>query len=303
MRHVTHFLYALIFLLCAVHSVQASPVIVANVTVTDVTPSSFSVLWNGDQPAIPSVRIYSDADGNQEITGGLQITPHPLKGKHSSVREHARENGVLQIQVSGLAPLTTYYFQTVTISAASGEITLEPAIPQFTPVVTQDISVRTNIPESTEYFFTNDTILISAPLEDGSAASEGTIVAIQVEGSDYPVSGMVGDGVTTPFAAMDGANVFDAQTHVNMPLNGGEQVSITRFLGINGTETFSSYLLPPRQLAQQRGTVSLYEVVRVLQITTGQPDVSLDMDYDINEDSRIGMAETLYFLQVISGLQ
>lgn len=302
MRPVKHFLFSLFFLLFAVCSVQASPVIVTDITVTDVTPSSFSVLWNGDQSAIPSIRIFSDADGSQEITGGLLITSHPLKGKHSSVREHARDNGALQVQVSGLTPLTTYYFQTVTISAASGEITLEPTVPQFSSVATQDISVRTNIPDSTEYFFTNDTILISTPLGDGSDASEGTIVAILVEGSDYPVSGLVGDGVTVPYAAMDGANVFDAQSHVNMPLNGGEQVSVTRFLGINGTETFSSYLLPPRQLAQQRGTVSLYEVVRVLQITTGQPDVSLDMDYDINEDNRIGIAESLYFLQVISGL-
>ncbi len=302
MRSVKYFLFALFFLLFSVSSVQASPVIITDITVTDVTPNSFSVLWNGDQAAIPDLRVYSDADGIQEITEQLTVTSHPLKGKHSSAREHARENGVLQVQVSGLDPAIIYYFQTVTIAAATGEITLEPATPQLPSVTTQDISVRTNIPDTEEYFFTNDTILIDTPLANGNDASEGTIVAIQVEGSDYPVTGMVGDGVTVPFAAIDGANVFDAATYMNMVLSGGEQVTVTRFLGINGTETFTSYLLPPRQLAQQRGTVGLHEVVRVLQITTGLPDVSLDMDYDINVDGRIGMEETVYFLQIMTGL-
>ena len=85
-------------------------------------------------------------------------------------------------------------------------------------------------------------------------------------------------------------------------LVGGEEITITRFLGMNGTETFSAYLLPPRQLAQLRGTVSLREVVRVLQITTAHPDASLDPDYDVNGDGRIGMEETLYFLKIMDGL-
>jgi hypothetical protein len=83
---------------------------------------------------------------------------------------------------------------------------------------------------------------------------------------------------------------------------GGEEVTVIRFLGIHGTETFSAHLLPPRQLAQLRGTVSLREVVRVLQITTAHPVVSLDPDYDVNGDGRIGMEETLYFLKIMDGL-
>lgn len=303
MRSVTYFLFSLFFLLFFAGFSLASPVVVTDITVTDVTPNSFSVLWNGDQDAIPSLRIYRDANGTQEITEQVIVSPLPLKGARNSIREHARENGVLLAQVSDLAPATTYYFQTITIAGSSGEITLSPATSPFSSVTTQDNSVRTNIPNATEYLFTNDTILINTPLEDGSNASEGTIVAIQVEGSDYPVTGMVGDGVPVPFAAMDSANVFDATEHINMPLQGGEEVTVTRFLGINGTESFRSYLLPPRQLAQQRGTVGLHEVVRILQITTSQPDISLDMDYDINEDGRIGMEETLYFLQIMADLR
>lgn len=302
MRFVTGVLFSLLFLLFSTWHVQASPVIVTDITVTDVTPNSFSVIWNGDQAAIPSIRVYSDENGTQEITGQVTITPHPFKGSHSSVREKARENGVLSLLVSGLAPATTYYFQTVTIAAASGEITVEPSTPLSSFATTQDWSIRTHIPTTVEYLFTNDTILIDAPLEDGSEPSEGTIVALQVTGSDFPVTGMVGDGVTIPFAAVDCANIFDAAGHINMVLTGGEEVTITRFLGINGTETFTARLLPPRQLAQLRGTVSLREVVRVLQITTSQPDVSLDTDYDVNGDGRIGVEETLYFLQIMNDL-
>ncbi len=300
MRSVTYLLFSLLFLLFSVCQVQASPVVVSNTTVTDVTPSSFSVLWNGDQAAIPDLRVFTDVDGTQEISNQLNITAYPLKGSHISIIESSRDNGVLLIQAAGLSPATTYYYQTVTIVALTGEITLTPATLPLPSVTTQDNSVRTNIPDTTEYLFANDTILINTPQENGNDAAEGTVVSVLITGSNYPVTGMVGDGVTVPYAAMDTANVFDAVSHLNMPLSGGEQVTVTRYLGVNGTETFTSYLLPPRQLAELRGTVGLHEVVTVLQITTGKSDVSLDMDYDINGDSRIGMEESVYFLQVMA---
>jgi hypothetical protein len=271
--------------------------------VTDVTPSSFSVLWNGDQAALPDLRIYTDADGTQDISNQLTITALPFKGQHTSVREQAREKGILLIQASGLEPETTYYFQTITIAALTGEVTLEPDSPQFLPVTTEHNSVRTNIPVTDEYLFTNDTLLINTPLENGDNAGEGTIVSIHVAGSSYPVTGIVGDGVPVPFAAIDGANIYDSTQHINMPLEGGERVTVTRFLGTDGTESFDCYLLPPRQLAQQRGPVGLHEIMRVLQITSAQPDTALDLDYDINEDGMIGMQESLYFLQIMAELR
>ncbi len=303
MRPVKYFLFSLLFLLFSVCLVQASPVVVSDTIVSDVTPNSFSVLWNGDQAAIPDLLVFTDANGTQNINSQLEITPCPLKGSHSSIKESSRDNGVLLIRAAGLSPATTYYYQTVTIAALTGEVTLTPTAAPFPSVTTQDNSVRTNIPDATEYLFTNDTILINTPLEDGTDAGEGTVVSILVSGSNYPVTGIVGDGVTIPFAAMDGANIFDATAHINMPLHGGEEATVTRYLGVDGIETFRSYLLPPRQLAQQRGVVGLHEVMRVLQITTAQPDISLDPDYDINDDGMIGMEETLYFLQIMADLR
>ena len=303
MRSTSHLLFLVFFLLFSICQVQAAPVTVSDTTVTDVTPSSFSVLWNGDQAAIPDLRIFADANGSQELTGQITVTAYPLKGTHTSTQEGARDNGVLIIRAANLSPATSYYYQTTTISAATGEITLTPAAAPFPSVTTQDNSVRTDIPDATEYLFTNDTILINTPLEDGSDPAEGTVVTVLLTGSNYPVSGIVGDGVSLPFAAMDGANIYDASQHINMPLHGGEEVTVTRFLGTNGTETFRSYLLPPRQLAQQRGLVGLHEVMRVLQITSAQPDKTLDLDYDINNDGMIGVEETLYFLQIMADLR
>jgi hypothetical protein len=303
MRPGHYFLFSLVLLLSFVGQARAVPTNISAVTVTDVTPNSFAVVWNGDQASLPSLRVYTDENGTQEITEQLTITAYPLKGTHTSVREAARDNGVLLARASGLAPAVTYYFQTVTFAADSGEITLWPQAAPFSPVTTQDNSVRTTTRTAGETLFTNDTILINTPLEDGSLPAVGTIVSLQVAGSSYPVTGIVGDGVTVPFAAMDSGNVFDAVEHLNMPLSGGEEATVTRFLGVNGTETFRSYLLPPRQLAEQRGSVGLYEVVRILQITTGQPDVSLDLDYDINNDDRLGMEESVYFLQIMADLR
>ena len=79
------------------------------VDVTDVTPRAFSLVWLVDQAATCSAKVYSDPVG-QEPVAGLTIT------SESAGHPPAEQNGVMKVNVTGLTPGTTYYFQIVTIT-------------------------------------------------------------------------------------------------------------------------------------------------------------------------------------------
>src|SRR6266498_4062443 len=50
----------------------------SSVRITDVTPSSFSVVWMTDVAADPSVEVYSDSEMTDQITDSVAITPMPV---------------------------------------------------------------------------------------------------------------------------------------------------------------------------------------------------------------------------------
>lgn len=49
---------------------------------------------------------------------------------------------------------------------------------------------------------------------------------------------------------MDLNNIFSAETHQNLPLSGGEKLTVTRFMGIHGMETQQYYVPDNTQLAE-----------------------------------------------------
>ena len=65
--------------------VWALPPQVQDVTVTVVTPASVSVIWASDQPSTCQLMVFADANGTQDITGSLKITPHPTRNNVPAV--------------------------------------------------------------------------------------------------------------------------------------------------------------------------------------------------------------------------
>ena len=91
---------------------------------------------------------------------------------------------------------------------------------------------------------------------DGVTPAAGTLLVAEVEGCDYPVSGFAGEGVSLPAAYVDLNNLFSGQNHKNMPLYGGEKLTLIQFMGIYGLETAHYFVPVNGQLAEMQSPTS-----------------------------------------------
>jgi hypothetical protein len=190
-----------------------------SVWVTDVTPVQFSVVWGTSEPATGSVNVFADADGTIPVTDAVvhfESADHPP----------AEDIGVMKVRVNNLKPNTQYYFQTKTTSKNSGDVTLDPEIPPFMAVRTEQASMIVN----------NDVLAQQISMGDGRS-TQGTIAIAEVDQASYPVTGWAGDGVPDGWVAIDTNNFYDKDTHVNLELDvdGGEPITFTFFCGSLGS--------------------------------------------------------------------
>jgi hypothetical protein len=183
--------------------------------VTDVTTRSFSLVWFADRSATCSAKVYADPEGQVSITG-LNITSDSVN------HPPAEQNGVMKVDVSGLAPGTTYYFQIVTISDEGTLI--EPAGGELPSVRTEGSSKLVN----------NDVLAHRILMSDGITPAVGSLLLVEVEGADYPVTGWVDEGVAAPWALVDLNNVYSETEHTNLELLGGEAITIESIGGLMG---------------------------------------------------------------------
>jgi hypothetical protein len=149
----------------------------------------------------------------------------------------------MKVRVSGLSPDTDYYFQTVTTSKSPVEQTLFPATAPMLHVITASAIAKSTVIGSQEIPFSNDLIVFDCDIA-------GALLIADVTGSDHPVTGFAGDGVTSPHAYVDLNNTFSFEE--NMPLKGGESVTLTKFKGTQGIESDDYYLPENDQLAQMK---------------------------------------------------
>ena len=89
-----------------------------------------------------------------------------------------------------------------------------------------------------------------------------------------------------------------------MSLNAGDQITLTRFMGIHGKESAIFYMPINRQQALMKGPLSLADAIRFLQAMVHiNPSAAIYMDDDINDDNTIGIENIILILQIISGLR
>lgn len=222
--------------------------VVNDIIVSDVTTRSFCVIWNASEASMPDLKIFSDPEGLFPVTG-ITITPQPVKNGSLFIQTQAENNGVMKVKVKELTPDTVYYYQIVTTSKASSDITVTPPAGALPSVVTQSLTVRT-VTGSDEVPFSNDLITMDCFFPDGATPAEGTLLVGQIAGSDYPVSGFVGDGIQAPEAYVDLNNIFSSITRRNMQVFGGESLTLTQYLGIQGLKSVVHRLPDNSQMSQ-----------------------------------------------------
>jgi hypothetical protein len=184
---------------------------IAYITVTDVTPDGFAVIWQTTEPSTGSLAVYDESGA---LLGGLDIV------SESALHSPAEDIGVMKVRVSGLDANTTYRFQTVTTAKATGLILFSPSYPQVLEVTTEDATTAV----------TNDRVKQELYDRNGVAAG-GALLVASATGAEYPVTAWVGEGVTSPWARVDLNQLYSETTHQSLPLMGGEELTLWSFGG------------------------------------------------------------------------
>ena len=220
----------------------------AGVRITDVTTSSFSVVWMTDVAAEPMVEVYSDSAMTEEITDRVVITPMPAVPE---VAEAAKSKGIMKVRVSGLRSSTKYYVRTVTRDPASPESVAYSALYE---VVTASEVRPYHYINGAAQVFSNDLVSFRVYLRPSDTDyGIGDLIILESTGSLYPVSAFVGDGIDTPEGLLDLNNLFD-DNGLSLDLGGGERLIITVYRG-----RALSNLMHYRKMPQDEGMIYVVE--------------------------------------------
>jgi len=201
-----------------------------NVYVTDVTPSSFSFIWQTSESAGPAVKIYSDSGETEELTNRFELTPFPLSGGDPAIvseynqdqhkiifRTMVQNKGLIKVRVEGLQPESTYYCKLYSVGSSETIAWPETGL---IPVTT---SAETG-------FVAEDRQLIITVNQPDSA---GWLVMAEHADTGYGVSSYLGDGAETGKAVLNLANLFTIGGSNWQPAAGEQDVVIT-VLGADG---------------------------------------------------------------------
>lgn len=244
MRYVigVRVLFAVVAALLLAGRCLAGVPVVSNVTVTDVTPVSFSVAWTSSEASTAALNVFFDQGATAPVPG-LVLVSQPVQGEDPSVAQSAENLGVMKVQVTGLDPNTIYYFQTVTTSKSSSQTTYNPAAAPMPEVTTENAVVRTKFLGDQQVPFTNAPISLDCYLPGGSTtAPTGSLVLAAVDGANYPVSGFVGDGAPSGKAWIDLNNLYSSHDFLTLEVYGGESMLVTTLMGASGIDGGSFYV-------------------------------------------------------------
>jgi hypothetical protein len=214
--------------------------VITNVTVVNVTPTSFSVVWRATN-STPSIAVFADAGGVTNLAGQVGIEAFPLRTGNpdlaagylrrvdaATLRQKTQTAGLMMMRVSDCQPGTTYYFR-LTSTPVSGSPEVYPA--------SGPLPSATTATENT--FVANDQVII---LDLSDPSSEGRIVLLTHTNAAYPLAAVVGDGVGPSQVFFNVSDLFAlAGTGNFTPL--GDQSFALDVLGPNHSQQSQTYTL------------------------------------------------------------
>jgi len=224
------------------------------VRITDVTISSFSVVWMTDVAADPSVEVYADSSMQQRITDGVTMTAMPTGSVKAA--QAAMSKGIMKVRVSGLLPATAYYVRTVTKDPANTTSISYSGLQAVTTASTVELYRMMN---GATQGFANDLAALPVYVRPLDAASEprlGDLIILEQQAAAYPISAFVGDGALSPEGILDLNNLF-AANGANLAVAGGE-VILLRIYRDGSLSTLTHY----RRSPQNSATVSVVGLLK-----------------------------------------
>lgn len=269
-RRVFHYGRAVAGLLAAVVALWVSPArgagpLLRDIIVTDVTPTSFSVVWTVQGASTGTVQVFGDVMGTAPVIGAV-VTPWALTGSDPTVGVAGEDLGVLRVRVSGLAPETPYFFRTSTTAKAGGAATIVPASGAALSVVT----VTASFPEAANG--------LGAALRqsNGTTPQPGAVLLVRLPGTSFPLSAVAQDGYAGAVAVVDLGNLYDTATGTTKPMAGGELATITALGGAAGAATATQALATNQRL----GVLQMLAAPLTLQPVIDSDGDGLPNDYE-----------------------
>lgn len=251
MKNVT---FALFLTLAWAGSALAVPETVS-VRVTDVTTSSFALVWMTDVAANPDVEVYSDSAMANRLTDTVTVVPMPAASQE--VAAAARSRGIMKVRVVGLTPNTRYYVRAVTADPAdptsvgySGLQEVSTAAAVVTYRTANDGSLAG---------FANDLLTMRVYLRPGdndTVPGQGDLILLETPASPWPLSAFVGAGIAAPEGILDLNNLFGLDM-ASLNILGGEKTLLSIYRG--GT---LSTLLHYRKFPASSNTAAAAEPVK-----------------------------------------
>ncbi len=165
-----------------------------NVSIVNVTPTSFSAFWRLPNSA-PSVQLFSDANGATSLVGTFSQEILPLhtgapgapnayerRKSKSLIREKAEDLGFNLVRITGLKPGRTYFYRVISTLAVSTAVYPESgALPSITT------------PSENTFVVDDQQLIIEVPGID----TMGQVVTLTHTNAAFPIAALVGDGVET----------------------------------------------------------------------------------------------------------
>jgi hypothetical protein len=209
-----------------------------NIHAVNVTPSSFSVFWQGAVDATPSIEVFTHPGGQTNLAGKLGAQAFPLHTGNpalaagyerriaaAALRDKTRGYGLMHVKVSGCAPNTTYYYR---LGSTSGANT---------------VNYPTNLPLPSVTTPRENTFLVNAQqliLDVPGIDIEGRIITITHTNASHPLAAVAGDGIGTNQVYFNLGELFELTGAGNLAPSGSQQftVEVQRRDGGNETQAF-----------------------------------------------------------------
>jgi hypothetical protein len=197
---------------------------VSGMRITDVTTTSFSVVWMTDVAGEPNVQVYADVAKSVELSDRLTIVPMPAMNAEAAGA--AREKGIMKVRVTGLKAGKSYY---VRAEMRDPQNLVSVGYSPLTEVVTAQLTVPYRKESGNIKGFSNDVSefhVYVRPEGLDSLGGLGDLVLVDVEGAACPVSAFVGDGLSAPAATLDLNNLYGTDGK-SLDVLGSERFVIT----------------------------------------------------------------------------
>jgi hypothetical protein len=211
---------------------------ITNVTVANVTPSSFTVVANID--GLLSIDVFANSSGTSNLAGivGVEFDPvhtgnagliaeHERRAHRGLLRSRARPLGLGHIRVSRLAPDTTYYFR-LTTRLGNNATNVYPSA--------GFASVKTAL--ETSFVRDAQQLVIDVPGLD----NDGRIVTLTHSNAAFALAAVVGDGAGTNQVVFNTADLLALGGQTNFNASGSQEF-LAELRGPESARTFEQFTL------------------------------------------------------------